>query len=709
MGQDENRQTPEKNGTPSNGAGRMECNTAEESHETHLRGRIRRKADVKKDEKKSSLSIPKSPKKETIQREVVKSATKVRKTYKEKNLPDDSKSKETVEKQINETRPSSRGAEQRDPPTMSKVCDLEPLGEAKPEAATAKPKNSPGERKHEDSRGPGPFFYIGGGNGAQLVSAYCASKGWQRIFDSKREDYRLKWCEVKSSNTYYAFKTGEQIVYQIPNNKLLTSKIGLLNSLREYERVMQRLNRTRVLKMTDFFPETFRLDLKEERDTFFSLFKEGETWICKPTGLNQGRGIFLLKTQEQVSALKSQFQDLSDESTVKKSRFKCPQARITQRYIPNPLLLDERKFDVRSYMIIASTTPYFVFFSHGYVRLTCNNYDPKSDDLTGHLTNQYMQKKNPLYSELKEETVWGMERFNNYVNENFASAKGLPQDWVLNNFTKRMQQIMMHCFLSVKSKLDCRLGFFDLIGCDFLVDEDFKVWLLEMNCNPALHTNCEVLKEVIPGVVNETLDLALEVFTKSQKTQHIIPLNAQNRFVLLYNGESNEHVVKYSRSRTASPSKNPSQLQTESFREKPPKNTEKTPKKPKVSSDHGIVNVIKPANKSKTAQRATLAISPVQMIGKFSDFIPHAIKPKHRHELRASRMDGIQKKLVISTKGETNDTSTNPKAVAKIVFSGPQRLRILESRSHQYLNKSTHFPHVICSSLVDTNENSHVA
>lgn len=28
---------------------------------------------------------------------------------------------------------------------------------------------------------------------------------------------------------------------------------------------------------------------------------------------------------------------------------------------------------------------------------------------------------------------------------------------------------------------------------------------MEMNCNPALHTSCEVLKEVIPSTVVETL------------------------------------------------------------------------------------------------------------------------------------------------------------------------------------------------------------
>lgn len=36
---------------------------------------------------------------------------------------------------------------------------------------------------------------------------------------------------------------------------------------------------------------------------------------------------------------------------------------------------------------------------------------------------------------------------------------------------------MAHCFLAVKSKLECKLGYFDLIGCDFLIDENFKVLL----------------------------------------------------------------------------------------------------------------------------------------------------------------------------------------------------------------------------------------
>ncbi|XP_006871820.1 PREDICTED: protein polyglycylase TTLL10-like [Chrysochloris asiatica] len=398
--------------------------------------------------------------------------------------------------------------------------------------------------KQPPSTGQGPFFYIGGTNGASIISAYCKSKGWQRIQDSRREDYKLKWCEVKCRDTYCNFREGEQLLYQLPNNKLLTTKIGLLSALREYSRVVNKINKTsqssqaKILRMEEFFPETYRLDIREEREAFFALFDETKTWICKPTASNQGKGIFLLRNRDDVAALQAKTQSIEDDPVYRKMPFRAPQARIVQRYIQNPLLLDGKKFDVRSYLLIACATPYMVFFGHGYARLTLGLYDPNSSDLSGHLTNQFMQKKSPLYVLLKEDTVWSMDHLNRYINDKFRKTKGLPKDWVFTTFTKRMQQIMAHCFLAVKSKLECKLGFFDLIGCDFLIDENFKVWLLEMNSNPALHTNCEVLKEVIPGVVMETLDLALETFQKSLRGQKMLPLLSQRRFVLLHNGET---------------------------------------------------------------------------------------------------------------------------------------------------------------------------
>ncbi|NXC46635.1 TTL10 polyglycylase, partial [Penelope pileata] len=274
----------------------------------------------------------------------------------------------------------------------------------------------------------------------------------------------------------------------------------------------------KLLKMEEFFPESFRLDLKDERNAFFELVKEDQFWICKPSYSNQGRGIFLLKNPDAVTTLQAKF--LSSEGDPPSKRVSCRDlpARIVQRaawwrhalecpgrYIEQPLLLEGKKFDVRSYLLIACTAPYVLFFAQGYVRLTCANYDATSDDLTVHLTNQYVQKQHSQYSQLKDETVWRMEHFNRYVNEKFSQTNGLPQDWVFTVFTKRMQQIMLQCFLAAKHKLDRKLGYFDLIGCDFLVDENFKVWLLEMNANPALHTNLKVLRDIIPSIIYESL------------------------------------------------------------------------------------------------------------------------------------------------------------------------------------------------------------
>lgn len=112
--------------------------------------------------------------------------------------------------------------------------------------------------------------------------------------------------------------------------------------------------------------------------------------------------------------------------------------------------------------------------------------------------------------------------------------------------------------------------------------DSIQVWLLEMNCNPALHTNCEVLKEVVPSTVMETLgenlhcelavaimfinirwnqilcslilgaaeimsiyhyascfsDLVIEIFNKCRCGLKLLPLNSQKDFVLLHCGDT---------------------------------------------------------------------------------------------------------------------------------------------------------------------------
>ncbi|XP_013402524.1 protein polyglycylase TTLL10 isoform X3 [Lingula anatina] len=453
-----------------------------------------------------------------------------------------------------------------------------------------------------------PTFYIGGGNGVALVEEPLLALGWKRTTDKNNDFFKLKWTEAKTAINFNAFREGEQLVNHIPNGQLLTNKMGLLNSLKEYERVSAGVRaRGPRMMMSDFFCETYKLDERTDREAFFNNYKPGEVWICKPTGMNQGKGIYLVRDIEKFKASLEE----RDERLRRRRVRPTNMGRIIQRYIENPLLLEDKKFDVRTYMLIASTTPYLVLYHKGYVRLSCQKYDHHSNDLTAHLTNQYIQKKDPSYQDVKEDTAWSMDKFNDYINENVAPHKDLEQNWVYTTFTKQMQRIITHIFNAVKPKLQTRLGYFDLYGLDFMIDTDMKVYLIEVNVNPALHINCEALKEVIPSVVEETLYVAIECFEKKKKGNSIWPLQSLKNFTVLYDGESGKYLhrmtVNNGQIRTQSPTKEVRTQQDDTATVPP---TLKEPPKQQTPS-----TVQSPAKTSPTVTTTTTAASqlpPVQ-------------------------------------------------------------------------------------------------
>ncbi|XP_060074417.1 tubulin glycylase 3A-like [Ylistrum balloti] len=397
-----------------------------------------------------------------------------------------------------------------------------------------------------------PTFFIGGGNGVSLVEGALTAMGWKRTMDKYDERFKLKWTECKTRINYGSYKEGDQMVNHIPNGNLLTNKLGLLNSLQEYERVtLSTKGRPPRLRFSDFVPETYRLDEAKDKEEFLKIYQEGEMWICKPTGLNQGKGIFIIRSYEEIIKLLEERVHKKEQA---QKGTKPLMTRVVQRYITNPLLLDGRKFDIRAYMLIGSTVPFLVLYHKGYVRLCCTKYDTNDTSLMTHLTNQFVQKKDPNYKENKEDTAWSMDKFNDYVNQHIQPKSNIELDWVYNTLTKQMQKIMIHCFNSVKHKLQTRMGYFDLFGLDFMVDQDMKVWLIEVNVNPALHCNCSALKEVIPAVVEETLHISIECFEKAKRHQALLPLNSQRGFCVLYCG-SRPYYVSSRTTRSVSPVK----------------------------------------------------------------------------------------------------------------------------------------------------------
>ena len=55
-----------------------------------------------------------------------------------------------------------------------------------------------------------------------------------------------------------------------------------------------------------------------------------------------------------------------------------------------------------------------------------------------------------------------------------------------------------------------RRNCFEVFGYDFIIDEDFNVWLIEVNTNPCLEESSSLLKMLLPRMVDDMLKLSVD-------------------------------------------------------------------------------------------------------------------------------------------------------------------------------------------------------
>ena len=75
---------------------------------------------------------------------------------------------------------------------------------------------------------------------------------------------------------------------------------------------------------------------------------------------------------------------------------------------------------------------------------------------------------------------------------------------------------------------------FELFGFDFLLDEDFRVWLIEVNYNPFLGTPNEYMKVLVPNMIEDMLKIVLDPVLKPK---NVPDADRENDFELIYREE----------------------------------------------------------------------------------------------------------------------------------------------------------------------------
>ncbi|NXO24472.1 TTLL5 polyglutamylase, partial [Cisticola juncidis] len=300
---------------------------------------------------------------------------------------------------------------------------------------------------------------------SRLVRSILTAHGFHEVHPNS-SDYNLMWTGSHLKPCLLRTLTDIQKVNHFPRSYELTRKDRL------YKNVC-RMQLAHGFKTFHILPQTFILPA-EYQDFCNTYSKDRGPWIVKPVASSRGRGVYLINNPNQIVV----------EDNI-----------LVSRYISNPLLIDDFKFDVRLYVLVTSYDPLVVYlYEEGLARFATVRYDQASKNIKNqfmHLTNYSVNKKSGDYVSCDDPEVedygnkWSMSAMLRYLKQegrDTAALMASVEDLIIKTLISAELSIASAC----KSFLSHRGSCFELYGFDVLIDDTLKPWLLEVNLSPSL-------------------------------------------------------------------------------------------------------------------------------------------------------------------------------------------------------------------------------
>ncbi|XP_070325763.1 tubulin polyglutamylase TTLL5 isoform X9 [Odocoileus virginianus] len=300
---------------------------------------------------------------------------------------------------------------------------------------------------------------------SRLVRSILTAHGFHEVHPSST-DYNLMWTGSHLKPFLLRTLSEAQKVNHFPRSYELTRKDRL------YKNII-RMQHTHGFKAFHILPQTFLLPA-EYAEFCNSYSKDRGPWIVKPVASSRGRGVYLINNPNQISL----------EENI-----------LVSRYISNPLLIDDFKFDVRLYVLVTSYDPLVIYlYEEGLARFATVRYDQGAKNIRNqfmHLTNYSVNKKSGDYVSCDDPEVedygnkWSMSAMLRYLKQEGRDTTALMahvEDLIIKTIISAELAIATACKTFVPHRSSC----FELYGFDVLIDSTLKPWLLEVNLSPSL-------------------------------------------------------------------------------------------------------------------------------------------------------------------------------------------------------------------------------
>ena len=187
-----------------------------------------------------------------------------------------------------------------------------------------------------------------------------------------------------------------------------------------------------------------------------------------------------------------------------------------QRYLSSVLLLKGRKFHIRAYVVAVSAIR--VYFNQNCLALCSGTrYKPnfrKSDpsSLFAHITNTAYQGVDPGFNEQECVLLWSEEDIAPILLSDGTCRTIEEAKEKIKHVLRQMENITAELFSAYQNEISVFVPLeecFEHYGLDFLVDDNWNVYLLEVNPGPDFKMTGERLQFVIEDLMGDTIDAAL--------------------------------------------------------------------------------------------------------------------------------------------------------------------------------------------------------
>jgi D-alanine-D-alanine ligase-like ATP-grasp enzyme len=128
----------------------------------------------------------------------------------------------------------------------------------------------------------------------------------------------------------------------------------------------------------------------------------------------------------------------------------------------------------------------------------------RNTNLLVHLTNDAVQKHAEEYGKYEKGNKVSYEKLHNYLNRTVEKEK---RNCFYEQILPEMKELTLNAVKATYLSLDPnrKVHNFELLGMDFMIDDNLKPWLIEMNTNPCLELSSPLLSRIIPTVIEQAM------------------------------------------------------------------------------------------------------------------------------------------------------------------------------------------------------------